>query len=132
MPLECEQPLSHSGPRREVIGCEHLSLNDREVDLDLIQLLGMNRSMHEDGVRPLKAQAVYRLPAARRPEQLSVIRETRRAEQQGSCFVTSPHERIIRSNAVLRFAAAEPPGAVHVPGRQVGGVDPPLRQPINP
>jgi len=34
--LEGQQPLFQGSQVREVIGCQHLSLDDREVDLDLI------------------------------------------------------------------------------------------------
>jgi hypothetical protein len=38
--------------RREIVGRENLSLNDREIDFDLVEPTGVNRCMNEDYVGP--------------------------------------------------------------------------------
>jgi len=37
----------------EIRRCEQLTLNDREVDLDLVEPAGVDRGMYQDGVGPL-------------------------------------------------------------------------------
>ena len=48
--LKGEETLFEIGQGREIVWGEDLSLNDREVDLNLIEPTGMGRSMDEDGV----------------------------------------------------------------------------------
>ena len=61
MALEGEQTLFELGQRREVVGGEELSLNDGEIDFDLIEPTGEDWSMNEDGVGPFFAQTFGRL-----------------------------------------------------------------------
>src|ERR1700693_5666483 len=44
--LKCEQALFDGGQRREVVGGKDLALDNGEVDFDLIEPAGMNRTMH--------------------------------------------------------------------------------------
>ena len=60
MLLEVQEPLLELGQGYEIIGSKHLSLDDREVNLDLVEPTGMNRHMHQDGIRPLRAVAAVR------------------------------------------------------------------------
>ena len=65
----------------EVAWGEQLTLNDREVDLDLVEPAGVNRRMDQNDVGPSGGEAIS---GARRPrwqEPLSVIRNTRRADR---------------------------------------------------
>jgi hypothetical protein len=48
--LEGHEALSHLSEAGEVIGGEHLSLNDGEIYLHLIEPTGMNRQMDQDQV----------------------------------------------------------------------------------
>ena len=51
---------------REVLRREHLALDDREVDLDLIQPAGVDRGMNEDEAWPRRAETRTRArPGAR-------------------------------------------------------------------
>ena len=50
--LECEDALSG----REITGREGLALEDRKIDLDLIEPAGMHRQMNEDKVGPSSAE----------------------------------------------------------------------------
>ena len=45
--LKIEETLSQSVEIGKVIGREHLALNNREVNLDLIEPTGVNGNMHE-------------------------------------------------------------------------------------
>jgi len=54
--LEAQQSVLDLRDAAEVIGSEGLALNDGEVDLDLIEPAGVNRSVDEYQVRPTGAQ----------------------------------------------------------------------------
>jgi hypothetical protein len=56
--LKREETLFEIGQGSEIVRGEDLSLNNREVDLNLIEPTGMSRSMDENGVGPLGAEAV--------------------------------------------------------------------------
>ena len=56
--LQIEEALSQSVEIGKVIGREHLVLNNREVNLDLIELTGVNGSMHEREATIAIAQAL--------------------------------------------------------------------------
>jgi hypothetical protein len=45
--LKVKEALGEGVEIGEVIGREHLALDNREVDLDLIKPTGVNRGMHE-------------------------------------------------------------------------------------
>lgn len=50
MILEGENAVFQIRKRRKVVGRQDLSLEDREVDLNLVKPAGMHGSMHEDQV----------------------------------------------------------------------------------
>jgi hypothetical protein len=62
--LEGEQTLLEFSARGEVIGSEDLTLNDGEIDLDLIEPAGMDRGVNEHDRGPRGAQAVGSFVAA--------------------------------------------------------------------
>jgi hypothetical protein len=62
--LEGKQTLLEFGQRREIVGGENFSLNDREIDFDLIQPTGVDRGVDQNGVRPFSAETVGRLRPA--------------------------------------------------------------------
>ena len=57
---------SSSAKEREIIRSEDLALDDRKVDLNLVDPTGMDGRVNEDGVRPLGAEAVDGLLAPMR------------------------------------------------------------------
>jgi len=64
MVLESKGTLLELGQGTEVVGRENFSLNDREVDLDLVEPAGVNWCVDKNGVGPLGAETVDRfLPA---------------------------------------------------------------------
>jgi hypothetical protein len=73
--VECAGDL---GEVVKVVGLEQLALDDREVDLDLIQPAGVDREVHEDQARPAALEAIDGGLAAVRGA--STIQNTRRAE----------------------------------------------------
>ena len=58
--LEGQQALLESGEGGEVIGGEDLTLDDGEIDLDLVEPAGMNRGMDQESIRPTGADTLYR------------------------------------------------------------------------
>ena len=76
--LKIEEALSQSVEIGKVIGREHLALNNREVNLDLIEPAGINGSMHESEATIAIAETLYG-SNPRCEEQLSTIQKTRRA-----------------------------------------------------
>jgi hypothetical protein len=63
-PLKGQQALFQFAEGTEVIGCEYLPLDNREVNFNLIEPAGMDRGVYEKQVGPLAAQAVDCLLAA--------------------------------------------------------------------
>ena len=56
--LELQQPLGDGIETRKVIGCEDLSLDDGEVDLNLVKPTGVNRQMNQHQVGILLLQSL--------------------------------------------------------------------------
>ena len=57
-------PIDWPKSQFEVTRREHLALNDREVDLDLVEPTRVKRRMHQNDVRPSGTQAISGVPAA--------------------------------------------------------------------
>ena len=119
MGLKGKQALFEFLQRREVVGREDLSLNDREIDFDLIEPTGVDRSVDEDSVGPFVAEAVGGLLPSMSG---AVVHDP---EDAASGFVgllahDFADKPIHWSNAILDFAATEDLGAMDVPSRQVG------------
>ena len=117
--LEGEEALFEFGQRGEVVGREDLSLNDREIDLDLVEPTGVDGSVDEDRVGPFGAEAVDGLLASMSG---AVVHDP---EDAASGFVgllahDFADEALHGSNPVFDFAAAEDLGAMDVPSRQIG------------
>jgi len=64
MTLESQEALFEFGQRGEVVGREDFSLNDGEIDLNLIEPAGVNRCVDKDCVGPLRLQAIHGLLTA--------------------------------------------------------------------
>jgi hypothetical protein len=58
MDLKGEKALFEIGQRRKVIRGKDLSLDDRKVDLHLVEPTGVVRGVDEDGIGPLAAEAI--------------------------------------------------------------------------
>jgi len=80
MVLEGQQALLEFGEGGEVIGREDLTLDDGEIDLNLVEPAGVDRGMDQHDRGPRRAQAVGSF-SPRWEEPLSVIQKTRRAER---------------------------------------------------
>ena len=56
--LEAHELAFESGKLGEVVGIEDLALDDREVDLDLVEPTGMQRRVDKNGVWPFGLQTI--------------------------------------------------------------------------
>ena len=117
--LEVEQAALDLLKVREVVGGEHLSLDDREVDLDLVEPAGVRRCVDHMGVRPLAPEPLdARLPAV----DGGVVHDPEDAP--GAAVGRSRHhvadKAVEVDDAGPWGACAEHLGAAHVPGRDVG------------
>ena len=77
--LKGQKTVFQGGERSEIVRRQDFSLHDREVDFDLVEPTGVDRSVHGLQRRP---RACSRASAfwPRCAEQLSMIQKTRRAE----------------------------------------------------
>ena len=51
--LKTKNPFRQIGKGKEVVGREYFSLEDGEIDFDLVQPTGMDREMDDNDLRPL-------------------------------------------------------------------------------
>ena len=56
--LECKQTLFEIGQRVEIVRREDFSLDNGEIDFDLVEPTGVDWSVDEDCIRPLVAQTL--------------------------------------------------------------------------
>ena len=118
MGLKREKTLFEIGQRRKVIRGEDLSLNDREIDLHLIELTGVVRGVDEDGIGLLGAEAVGGSLA---PMSGAVVHDP----EDATCGLVGllahdfADEAFHRRDAILELASTEDLGAMDVPSRQV-------------
>jgi hypothetical protein len=117
--LEAEEAVADLIERGEIVWGKDLSLDDREVDLDLVEPARVNGSMDQDKVRPGGAKAVGSALTAVRGAVVDDPEDT-----LGTAIWSLRHDLIHQpiegGDAVTLFASAEDPGAVNVPGSQVG------------
>ena len=117
-PLKAEEAVFELTERCEVVWRDDLSLNDREVDLDLVEPAGMNRRVHERRGGPLGAEAGGGLIAAVRRTTVHHPEDSpRRAVGLGAHHLSD--ETVYSRDGRFRFAAAKQLCAMHVPRRQV-------------
>ena len=117
--LKSEQALFEFGQRREVVGCEDLSLNNREIDFDLIKPTGVDWGVDEDRVGPLGAVAIDSFLATMSG---AVVHDPEDAASGlvGLLAHDFTDETLYRSHPVLDLAVAEELGAMNVPSGQIG------------
>ena len=105
--------------RCEVVWGKHLSLGDREVDLNLVEPTGMVRRVNQPGVGPLLPKAVdAALPAVNG----SIVDDPEDPSRRSVGPLTHDvsDEMVKGDNSRLGHAAAEDFGAVNIPGCDVG------------
>ena len=118
MDLKREKALFEIDQGRKVIRGKDLSLDDREIDLHLIEPTGVVRRVDEDGIRPLGAEAVGGSLA---PMSGAVVHDPKDATcgLVGLLAHDFGDEAIHRRDPILHLATTEYLGAVDIPGRQI-------------
>src|SRR5487761_805381 len=116
--LKGEDALAEFGERQDVVWGEHLSLQDREEDLDLIQPAGVKRKVDESEVAIRCLQPLDRPRAA---VGRAVVDDPE--DSLGRTIWLAPHDLVDQPSegcdTGLLFQAAEELGAVNVPGSEV-------------
>lgn len=116
--LKAKQAILNFGERGEIVGGEHLALDDREVDLDLVEPAGMNWGVHRHDGRPGFLQPRDGCLTAVRG---AVIHDPEHAGGRSIRF-PSHHVRnqpLEWNDAGGNVESAEHLGAAHVPSSQI-------------
>jgi hypothetical protein len=116
--LEGKQALLEFGQGRKVVGGEDLSLNDGEVDLDLVEPTGVDGGVDEYGVGPLGAQPVNGLVATMGG---AIVHNPEDATSGLVGFLAHDFtdQAIGRGNPVLDCTTSKESGTMNIPGGQV-------------
>lgn len=117
--MEIQQGTGKGTKGRKVVRCKNLTLDDGEVNLDLVQPAGMDWPVNQDKIGMASPEP---LGSRRSSVSRTIIHDP---EDPSSVAVGSPlhglvHKPIERSDPVFRFAATEKFCPMNVPGRQVG------------
>lgn len=114
MALEGEETLLKLGQGREIIGREDLSLNNGEIDLDLMEPTGVGRSVDEDGIGPFATQTVGGFLASMSG---AVVHDPKDSTSGlvGLLAHDFANEPIHGSYSAFHFAATEDLGAMDIP-----------------
>ena len=116
--LEGEETLFEFGQAREIVWRENLSLDDGEIDLDLIEPTGVDRRVDEDGIGPFVTQTVGGLLAS---VSGAVVHDPKDSSSGlvGLLAHDLGDEPIHGSYSAFHFAATEDLGAMDIPGSQI-------------
>ena len=119
MGLEGKETLFEIGQRGKIVRCEDLSLDNREIDFDLVEPTGVHRSVDENGIRPFVTQTLDGLLA---PMGGTIVHDPKDAASGFVGFLAHDFgdKPVHRGDAALDFASAEDLGAMDIPGCQVG------------
>src|SRR4051794_16889079 len=117
--LEVVERAGDGGGVLEVVGIKDLALDDRVVDLDLVEPAAMHGGVHEDQVRPAVLEAVDTALSA---VVGAVVDDPEHAwrGRVGLLGHDLPDEPVERGDAALGLAAAHDLAAAHIPRVQVG------------
>jgi len=101
------------------MGSKHLSLDDGEVDFDLVEPTGVDGGVHQGGIGPLRADALYGLRTA---VSRAVVHDPKGAVGRPVRLLGHDlsHEAVGGGDPALLLTATEEFGAMNVPGRQIG------------
>ena len=119
MALESKKTLFEIGQRREIVRREDFSLDNREIDFDLIEPTGVDRGVDEDYIGPFIAQTLGGFLASMSGTVVHDPKDTA-SRFVGLLAHDFANQSVHRSDAALDFAATEELGAMNIPGSQVG------------
>ena len=117
--LKIHEALLKVGERGKIVRSEYLSLNDGEIDFNLVEPAGMNGSVYKKSVGPSGSNAFHCFLTAM---SRAVIHDPKNTLSR---FVRlAPHhlrdEPIGGSNAAFLFTVSEELGTMDVPSCQIG------------
>src|SRR5437773_5790062 len=123
--LELVECAGEGGGVVEVVGVEQLALDDRVVDLDLVEPAGVDGQVDEDQVAPTALEPLDRALAA---VVGAVVDDPEDASCRGVGLLAHDlaDEPVERLDPALGFAAADHAAAAHVPGVEVADGTHPL------
>lgn len=126
MMLECHEALRQVREHSEIIRCEDLPLDDREINFDLVEPAGMDGPVNENQITVLVQESMDCLWTSMRR---TVIDDP----EDPACIAVgaAPHDLIHeaskRCDAILGFTPTEDLGAVDIQGSEIGpGPEPPV------
>src|SRR5262245_54357726 len=128
------ETLCHLFKTAKVVGCQHLALYDREVDFDLVEPTGMDRSMHDNEICVGHGQPVDRCWATVRRAVIHHPKNPLRG-LLGLLFHHLRDQAPEWLDACRRFTPAHdnptlPSTAAHHPGRTRTRSAAPVREPV--
>ena len=117
--LKIHEALLQVGERGKIVRSEYLSLNDGEIDFNLVEPAGMNGSVDKKSVGPSGPDAIDCLLAAM---SRAVVHDPKDALGGFIRFTAHPlrDEPIGGSNATVFFAVSEDLGSMDVPSCPIG------------
>ncbi len=103
----------------EIVRREDLALNDGKVNFDLVHPTGMNGCVNQDGVGPALLESSNGSLAAMRG---TIVDDPENASGRSIRFLGHDlvHQSVERNDTGGGFTAAEDPGTMDVPSREVG------------
>ena len=116
--LKIQEALGHSVQISEVIGREHFSLDNREVNFDLVEPTSVNRRMHEGQVRIAVAETLSSLDSSVRRAVVDDPEDATGVVVGRSCHDLF-NQPIERGNAILGFTAPEDSSVMHIQCRDI-------------
>jgi len=116
--LESEQSRLQFCQRVEIVGCENLTLNNGEVDLDLVEPTSVDGRVNRNDRRPAGLKTLDALLAAMGG---AIIDDPKHASSRPIGFLTHPirDQAMEGFDAILDYAAAADFGAANISSREV-------------
>src|SRR3989339_1481840 len=119
MTLKSQQAFFDSGQRRKIVWRERLALDNREVDLDLVEPTGVDGAVDEHQILVAALQAGH---ATRTSMRRAVVHDPEDTARLGVGGLGHDlvYQTVEGRDAGASLATPEDLGAVHVPRRQIG------------
>ncbi len=123
--LEGHEASRQVHQRSEIVRCEGLALDDREINFNLVEPAGMNRSVNKREITILVQESLGCLGTSMRRTVVDDPEDPSRLAI-GTALHNLIHEAIKRYDATVGFATTKDFSAVDIEGRQVGPGPQPL------
>src|SRR5262249_941884 len=116
--LKAQETFFNCCQRLKIVRRKHFSLNNREINFDLIEPTGMNGCVNQDGVGPTALQTLGRSDTTMRR---TVVDDPKDTACGAVRFLNHDliHKAAESSAAIGRFTVSENPGVMDIPSRQI-------------